>query len=231
MASNKSSYESYPPDEFDNPPAGPIGVHRGKRSLASRLAPFIVVIVFAVIAGYGAWLVFTGDIDHLRFPWQHEETVTVSSSAVGSSNKTSEESQQNEQSSQNDQNENSDSSVQSDQNMQVEQQEQSQDSAEQTQEATPAPTANKEASVRVINASGVNGYAAQQQGVLNQAGYTNVVAANPSGGALPSGNVVWYADDADAATAQDVAQTLGIGSVEKVDGIGAQVVVVYIQAQ
>lgn len=227
MASNKSSNESYPPDEFDNPPAGPIGVHRGKRSLASRLAPFIVVLVFAVVAGYAAWLAFTGDIDHLRFPWQHEEVVATSSTTAENSKEKSEDTDQNDQ---NKSNEDSDSSGQSDQNTQTDQQEQSQESTEQ-QETTPAPTANKEASVRVINASGVNGYAAQQSGVLNQAGYTNVVAANPSGGALPSANVVWYANDADAATAQDIAQTLGIGNVEKVDGIGAQVVVVYIQAQ
>lgn len=225
MASNKSSYESYPPDEFDNPPAGPIGVHRGKRSLISRLAPFIVVVVFAVVAGYIAWLAFTGDIDHLRFPWQHEEVVATSSTTAEKNEEKSKETQQNDT---NEQTETTDSTDQSDQNSQTEQQ--SQESSEQ-QEATPAPTANKEASVRVINASGVNGYAAQQSGVLNQAGYTNVVAANPSGGALPSANVVWYANDADAATAQDIAQTLGIGNVEKVDGIGAQVVVVYIQAQ
>lgn len=225
MASNKSSYESYPPDEFDNPPAGPIGVHRGKRSLISRLAPFIVVVVFAVVAGYIAWLAFTGDIDHLRFPWQHEEVVATSSTTAEKNEEKSKVTQQNDT---NDQTETTDSTDQSDQNSQTDQQ--SQESSEQ-QEATPAPTANKEASVRVINASGVNGYAAQQSGVLNQAGYTNVVAANPSGGALPSANVVWYANDADAATAQDIAQTLGIGNVEKVDGIGAQVVVVYIQAQ
>lgn len=34
---DKETYESYAKDMFDNPPAGPMGVHRGARSMASRL--------------------------------------------------------------------------------------------------------------------------------------------------------------------------------------------------
>ena len=64
--------------------------------------------------------------------------------------------------------------------------------------------------MRVINATGVNGYAAQQSGVLQSVGYTSVIAANPSGGALPSVNVVWYQNETDLATAQNIADTLGI---------------------
>ncbi len=90
---------------------------------------------------------------------------------------------------------------------------------------------NYNTSVRVINATGVNGYAAQQSGVLQSVGYTSVIAANPSGGALPSVNVVWYQNETDLATAQNIADTLGIATVEQATGIADPIVVVYIAAQ
>ena len=51
----KETYGSYSTDAFDNPPSGPVGVHRGRRSLAVRVAPFVVVIVVAALAGLLAW--------------------------------------------------------------------------------------------------------------------------------------------------------------------------------
>lgn len=90
---------------------------------------------------------------------------------------------------------------------------------------------NYNTSVRVINATGVNGYAAQQSGVLQSVGYTSVIAANPSGGALPSVNVVWYQNETDLATAQNIADTTGIATVEQATGIADPIVVVYIAAQ
>ena len=44
MARDTMTYESYEPDSFDNPPKGPVGVHRGARSVMARLCPFIVVM-------------------------------------------------------------------------------------------------------------------------------------------------------------------------------------------
>ena len=58
-----------------------------------------------------------------------------------------------------------------------------------------------------------------------------MVAANPSGGTLPAVNVVWYQNETDMATAQDVANTLGIATVEQTTGISDPIVVVYIAAQ
>ena len=98
-------------------------------------------------------------------------------------------------------------------------------------ETQPEQTVNYNTSVRVINATGVNGYAAQQSGVLQSVGYTSVIAANPSGGALPSVNVVWYQNETDLATAQNIADTLGIATVEQATGIADPIVVVYIAAQ
>lgn len=88
-------------------------------------------------------------------------------------------------------------------------------------------TVNKSTSIRVVNATGVTGYAARKAAVLTQAGYTTVVAANPSG-STPSQTVVWYENETDEATAQDVASTLGISSVEQMSGLSAPIVVVLI---
>ena len=53
MARDTMTYESYEPDSFDNPPKGPVGVHRGARSVMARLCPFIVVILVAALCGVG----------------------------------------------------------------------------------------------------------------------------------------------------------------------------------
>ena len=55
MARDKVTYESYEQDVFDNPPKGPVGVHRGSRSVISRIAPFVIVILVAALCGFGAW--------------------------------------------------------------------------------------------------------------------------------------------------------------------------------
>ena len=48
---DKATYESYDRDEFDEPPVGPVGVHRGSRSAASRVLPYVVVLVVAALVG------------------------------------------------------------------------------------------------------------------------------------------------------------------------------------
>ena len=44
-------YQSYEKDAFDNPPEGPVGVHRGNRPMIVRVTPFIIVLVAAVAVG------------------------------------------------------------------------------------------------------------------------------------------------------------------------------------
>ena len=39
---DKETYDSYEKDVYDNPPAGPMGVHRGARSAASRAMPYVM---------------------------------------------------------------------------------------------------------------------------------------------------------------------------------------------
>ena len=208
--SEKESYQSYPRDAFDNPPSGPVGVHRGRRSVVVRVAPFLIVIVAAALAGLLAWGIASGELAKVQLPWSNQSQTSQSDAGDDG---------------QSDDQDASDSQSEQDE---PDGDDQSQDGAEQT---APEQTVNYGTGVRVVNATGVNGYAAQQMGVLQSVGYTNVVAANPSGGTLPAVNVVWYQNETDMATAQDVANTLGIATVEQTTGISDPIVVVYIAAQ
>ena len=86
-------------------------------------------------------------------------------------------------------------------------------------------TVNLNTEVRVVNATSINGYAQSKADVLTQAGYTTVSASNPTGN-VPSQTVVWYQNETDRATAENVAQTLGISTVEQSDGLVTPIVVV-----
>ena len=79
--------------------------------------------------------------------------------------------------------------------------------------------------VRVVNATNITGYAQSKVDVLAQAGYTSVSASNPTGN-IPSQTVVWYQNETDKATAENVAQTLGISNVQQSDGLVTPIVVV-----
>ncbi|MBR6458920.1 MAG: LytR C-terminal domain-containing protein [Actinomycetaceae bacterium] len=67
--------------------------------------------------------------------------------------------------------------------------------------------------VRVLNGSQVNGFAATKESQLKEAGFTNTVADNYGGGSTPTRSTVFYANEADEATAEKVASTLGISEV------------------
>lgn len=228
----KETYGSYPTDAFDNPPSGPVGVHRGRRSLAVRVAPFVVVIVVAALAGLLTWGIASGELNKVPWPWAQQSAQTAQDSKGG----------QDDAAADNDDDAQADADDQDDAANQGQADGQGADDAAQSDDAAtqepqtepetqPEQTVNYNTSVRVINATGVNGYAAQQSGVLQSVGYTSVIAANPSGGALPSVNVVWYQNETDLATAQNIADTLGIATVEQAAGIADPIVVVYIAAQ
>ena len=229
----KETYGSYPTDAFDNPPSGPVGVHRGRRSLAVRVAPFVVVIVVAALAGLLAWSVASGELNKVPWPWAQQSAQTAQDSKGGRDDAAAD----NVDDAQADADDQDDVANQGENEGQDvgEGDAQSDDAAKQEPqtepETQPEQTVNYNTSVRVINATGVNGYAAQQSGVLQSVGYTSVIAANPSGGALPSVNVVWYQNETDLATAQNIADTLGIATVEQATGIADPIVVVYIAAQ
>ena len=71
----------------------------------------------------------------------------------------------------------------------------------------------------------ITGYAKSKADALTQAGYTSVTPSNPTGN-VPSQTVVWYQNEADKATAENVAQTLGISNVQQSSGLVTPIVVV-----
>ena len=97
--------------------------------------------------------------------------------------------------------------------------------AEQTDNATAQQAVNTGTEVRVVNATNITGYAQSKADVLTQAGNTSVSASNPTGN-VPSQTVVWYQNETDKATAENVAQTLGISNVQQSDGLVTPIVVV-----
>lgn len=209
--------ESYAMDEFDNPPKGPAGVHRGRRSAAARYTPFVVVVVVAVLCGFLAWGVLSGEFNKVHWPWSPASSQTSSTTAKKkaaekktAAKKAAEKKQQEE-------------AAKKQQEEEAAKKQQEEEAAKQQQEQ--AAQVDRSLSVRVINGTGISGYAATKQSVLNQAGYANVAAANPSG-TLPDATVVWYQNDADKATAEDVANALGISNVQQTSGLGASIVVI-----
>lgn len=209
--------ESYAMDEFDNPPKGPAGVHRGRRSAAARYTPFVVVVVVAALCGFLAWGMLSGEFNKVHWPWSPASSQTSTTTAKkkaaekkAAAKKAAEKKQQEE-------------AAKKQQEEEAAKKQQEEEAAKQQQEQ--AAQVDRSLSVRVINGTGISGYAATKQSVLNQAGYANVAAANPSG-TLPDATVVWYQNDADKATAEDVANALGISNVQQTSGLGASIVVI-----
>ncbi|OZG64541.1 LytR cell envelope-related transcriptional attenuator [Bifidobacterium hapali] len=243
---DKATYDSYAPDAFDNPPAGPVGVHRGPRSAGARVAPYAIVLVAAVLVGALTWSLVTGEFSKVTglggntTTTQSSGTTSTSGSGTDSSNGTgssdstdgtssngtdsSTDSDANSDGS-SDSTDSTDGSTSSNGTDNTDNTDNSQSNDQSTQTDQNAAV-NKTTSVRVVNAAGINGYAAQKKSSLESAGYTAVEAANPTTTNLPSSTVVWYQSEADKATAQDVASTLGISAVEQVNGLTTPIVVV-----
>lgn len=208
--------ESYAMDEFDNPPKGPAGVHRGRRSAAARYTPFVVVVVVAALCGFLAWGVLSGEFNKVHWPWSPASSQTSSKTSTTTAKKKAAEKKAAEKKQQ-------EEAAKKQQEEEAAKKQQEEDAAKQQQEQ--AAQVDRSLSVRVINGTGISGYAATKQSVLNQAGYANVAAANPSG-TLPDATVVWYQNDADKATAEDVANALGISNVQQTSSLGASIVVI-----
>ena len=227
---DKETYDSYEKDVYDNPPSGPMGVHRGARSAASRAVPYVIVIIVALLAGLLFWGVYSGEINNLKMPWSSQESSTASSAEKaksaksGKSGKSKSESRSDSASGNEADASNADSPTDSQQNDQNADQNAGQN-AEQTDNATAQQVVNTGTEVRVVNATNITGYAQSKVDVLAQAGYTSVSASNPTGN-VPSQTVVWYQNETDKATAENVAQTLGISNVQQSDGLVTPIVVV-----
>ena len=218
---DKETYDSYEKDVYDNPPAGPMGVHRGARSAASRAMPYVIVIIVALLAGLLFWSIYSGEINNLKMPWSSQESSTTANSDESKSSESTSESQSDTKSSDEADASNTDSSADAQQNDDA----QSDQNSDQTDNATPQQAVNTGTEVRVVNATNITGYAQSKADVLTQAGYTSASASNPTGN-VPSQTVVWYQNETDKATAENVAQTLGISNVQQSDGLVTPIVVV-----
>ena len=216
----------YPADEFDNPPSGPIGMHRGNRSLAVRIVPYLVTIVIAVLLGALAWAFFSGAFNSRTDASvaQSSSTAAESSSSASAtdtaSSSSSDASSTNASSADASSTESStDATASSD----------SSSSAEESpsESSSSSAAANTAAQIVVYNGSGVTGAAASNAQTLENNGYTNVTATNPADyNSLPSATTVWYRTDAELATAQDVAAKLGVSQVVQAGNISSDVAVV-----
>ncbi len=225
---DKETYDSYEKDVYDNPPAGPMGVHRGARSAASRVMPYVIVIIVALLAGLLFWGVYSGEINNLKMPWSSQESPTTSSAEKSKSGESKSKSQSDSASGNKTDASNADSSTdsqQNDQNTDQNTDQNAEQNAEQADNATAQQVVNTGTEVRVVNATNITGYAQSKADVLAQAGYTSVSASNPTGN-VPSQTVVWYQNETDKATAENVAQTLGISNVQQSDGLVTPIVVV-----
>lgn len=217
-------YQSYEKDAFDNPPEGPVGVHRGNRPMIVRVTPFIIVLVAAVAAGVLFWSIFSGEAANM-FNRRSEQTQTTAQTSQGSSSSSADESASGTASQ-------SSQSATAGESTSAEGTPSQTPSESESAQSTPEESqqVNTNAQITVINGTGVSGYANDRAGVLQNQGFTNVSAANPDATTvLPAQTVVYYQNEADLATAQQVANALGIATVEQSATIGVPIEVVRMQ--
>ena len=217
-------YQSYEKDAFDNPPEGPVGVHRGNRPMIVRVTPFIIVLVAAVAAGVLFWSIFSGEAANM-FNRRSEQTQTTAQTSQGSSSSSAGESASGTASQ-------SSQTATAGESTSAEGTPSQTPSESESAQSTPEESqqVNTNAQITVINGTGVSGYANDRAGVLQNQGFTNVSAANPDATiVLPAQTVVYYQNEADLATAQQVANALGIAAVEQSTSIGTPIQVVLMQ--
>lgn len=217
-------YRSYEKDAFDNPPEGPVGVHRGNRPMIVRLTPFVIVLVAAVAAGVLFWSIFSGEAANM-FNRRSEQTQTTAQTSQVASSSSADESASGTASHSSQSASASESTSAKDTPSQTpSESESAQSTPEESQQV------NTNAQITVINGTGVSGLANDRAGVLQNQGFTNVSAANPDATTvLPAQTVVYYQNEADLATAQQVANALGITTVEQSASIGTPIQVVLMQ--
>lgn len=208
---DKDTYASYPKDAYDTPPAGPVGVHRGARSVGARALPFVIVLIVAVLAGLAFWAVFSGQAARVLSGGDSVSSSTTTATATASATSQSATASHTEEASQTPEETASEEPSHSETPSQSPSESAS---PSETPSETPSAQVNYSTAVSVINGTGTTGYAAQEAAKLQAAGFTSVTPSNPSG-TLPSASVVWYSSPDDEATAKEVANALGIADVQQ----------------
>jgi hypothetical protein len=183
-AVSKGSYP-YPEDEFDAAPAqdAPIGVHRAPRSWWSRWWAFVTVPVVVAAATIGFVLWASSQEGGIQLPGTGTSTEAEESPAASEPAETG-------------------STEAAD----------PEQTPEQTEEAPAAPEPVLSTPVAVLNAARVSGLAAGVASDLEAAGFTDVTAGNGTASGRTV-TTVYYASADLQATAQLVADTLGITTV------------------
>lgn len=216
MARNDQNV-SYTPDAFDEPPEGPVGVHRGNPAWYAVIFPYVVALIIAIVAGLLVWAIGSGEISHLSLPWNHSQQAAQSKTEKKAKSDSSREDEDS------DDNEDADSSKDNKSNKSNKSDKS--DSNNSKDNSASQNAVDKSVAVKVINATKINGYGAKNADKLKQAGYANVTAGNPTG-SVPSDSVVWYKDESQKAAALDVAKALGITAVENEKDISSPIVAV-----
>ena len=249
----RSKDVEYERDEFDNPPAGPVGLHRGKPSAWPRAVAFLVVLLVAMVLcgvmyAYGIGMfggrnaeerngadtsqLASGDAKDSS-AGQSSQSASADASkdsskdAASSSQSASGNAAQSQDGKAQDSSQDKAQSSSDAQASQDQNKDQNDQKGDQSQQAAQANTATQ---VLVLNATATTGLAQQQAGVLQGQGYSAVTYGNASNYAYtyPAQNTVWYADESSLATAQDIAAKLGIAQVAQAQGLAQPVVVVYV---
>ncbi len=189
-----------------------------------RVTPFIIVLVAAVAAGVLFWSIFSGEAANM-FNRRSEQTQTTAQTSQGSSSSSAGESASGTASQ-------SSQSATAGESTSAEGTPSQTPSESESAQSTPEESqqVNTNAQITVINGTGVSGDASEWAAALQGQGFTNVTPANPDATTvLPAQTVVYYQNEADLATAQQVANTLGIATVEQSATIGVPIEVVRMQ--
>lgn len=181
--------DRYPEDEFDAAPAedAPIGVHRAPRSWWSRWWPFVAVVVL-VPALTVVFVLWASSWDGRIPGFGTSETPVASAPAQPETETPAESAAPSEPA--------------------VEEP----PATEAPVEEVPPPAPDLDATVRVLNASGITGLAAGAAQDLEDAGFTSVETGNGNAGGSTA-TTIFYGTPELSATAQQVATTLGIANV------------------
>lgn len=184
---------TFPPDEFDDlVTSAPVGVHRRPRSRWRPLIPFLVIIIVAPLLAWAlVWAIqtWTGSDSGDDSTVTQQSTDTYQSQDDSSTDGASVE-------------EETDSST-----------DDTAAEATTTEPEEEEPEVVYSTTVQVLNNTGITGYAGQQADALESAGFSDVSSGNATGWATTV-NTVYYASEDLEATAQEVADTLGIDRVQ-----------------
>lgn len=197
-------------DEFTRSAGTPGGAHRGRKSLAVRLRPYLLVVLVAVCCALLLWAWMTGKIGGHQMNSYNQAGISTSASQTKSSAKTNTQASSKKSESSSSASSSASSSP-----------------SQSSSSSSSSPTVDKTIQVIVYNGGYTAGLAASNQSKLTQAGYSNVSAQNPANrSTLPSVATVWYKGPENKATAEDIARTLGISNVVEVSSISSPIAVI-----